>query len=98
EERLARGDDVALLDVREPVEHQIARLPGAMLVPLAQLPARVGEVERAKDLVVYCHHGMRSARAIQYLVQSGFDPARLFNLAGGIDAWSREVDSSVPIY
>jgi rhodanese-related sulfurtransferase len=58
----------------------------------------VGEVERAKDLVVYCHHGTRSARAIQFLVQAGFDPARLWNLTGGIDAWSRDVDSSVPLY
>jgi len=97
-ERLARGDDLALLDVREPVERRIASLPGSAFIPLGQLPQRVAEVERGKDLVVYCHHGVRSAHAIAFLAQAGLDPARLWNLEGGIDAWSREVDATVPLY
>jgi len=62
------------------------------------VPARMGEIARDKDVVVHCHHGIRSAQAIRYLVDAGFDPARLWNLAGGIEAWSLEVDPTVPRY
>jgi rhodanese-related sulfurtransferase len=87
-----------LLDVREPEEHDLAALPNAKLIPLGQLAGRVHELLALKeqDMVVYCHHGIRSLHAIHLLRPFGF--TRLSNLAGGIDAWSREVDPSVPRY
>lgn len=88
----------ALLDVREEEEHQFAALPNSKLVPLRQIPDRVGELEawKERDVVVYCHHGVRSLHAIGWLRQNGF--TKLRNLSGGIDAWSREVDSTVQRY
>ena len=85
-----------LLDVREPWEYSTARLEGATLIPLGELAGRVDEVPRDVDLVVYCHHGMRSARAVTMLRHAGW--ARVRNLAGGIDAWSVEVDPQMPRY
>lgn len=98
EAQAARAAGLAprLLDVRTPVEHSIARVEGAELLPLAELPRRFEELSRDEDLVVMCHHGIRSAQAVAFLRQHGFLRAR--NLAGGIDAWSREVDDSVPRY
>jgi sulfur-carrier protein adenylyltransferase/sulfurtransferase len=90
------GRDLQLLDVRQPVEHSIARIDGALLVPLPQLPSRVGELDPARPVVVYCHHGPRSLRAAEWLRAQGFP--RAASLAGGIDAWSVEVDSEVPRY
>jgi molybdopterin/thiamine biosynthesis adenylyltransferase/rhodanese-related sulfurtransferase len=90
------GRDVTLLDVRTPQEFQIARLEGAKLIPLQDLPDRLGELDSAADLVVFCHHGPRSAQAVRFLRQIGFARAR--NLAGGIEAWSRNIDRSVPRY
>jgi adenylyltransferase/sulfurtransferase len=90
------GRDLQLLDVRQPVEHSIARIEGARLIPLAELPARVGELDPARPVVVHCHHGPRSLRAAQWLRAQGF--ARAASLAGGIDAWSIEVDPAVPRY
>ncbi len=93
------GRPLRLLDVRTPMEHQIARLDGAALIPVQELDRRAGEVEgigRPEDpLVVYCHHGVRSHQATTLLRERGY-PA--INLAGGIDAWSVEVDPSVPRY
>jgi molybdopterin/thiamine biosynthesis adenylyltransferase/rhodanese-related sulfurtransferase len=94
--RLDAGEPIAILDVRTPQEYAIARIEGAMLVPLDQLQARVGELDPEATLVVHCHHGMRSARAVQFLRHQGFP--RAINLAGGIEAWSLEVDPSVPRY
>ena len=94
--RLEGADAPALLDVREPYEHQIARLPEARLVPLATLPEAVGTLDPARELVVFCHHGARSARAVEFLRERGFRCVR--NLTSGIDGWSREVDASVPRY
>jgi rhodanese-related sulfurtransferase len=87
-----------LLDVREPEEFEIAALPNARLLPLGQIPARFSELESWKNetIVVYCHHGIRSLHAINFLLQAGF--ANLANLSGGIDAWSREVDPKTPRY
>ncbi len=96
EERRRRGDDLVLVDVREPREWEIAHLPGARLIPLAHLPERVSELDTSRELVLYCHTGQRSARALEFLRQAGF--RKLKNLRGGIDAWSREVDPSVPRY
>ncbi len=95
-ERLQRGEDVMLVDVREPHEWQIARLPGATLVPLRTLPARIQDLDRERTVVLYCHHGARSLHALELLKRSGF--TRLQNLRGGIDAWSRDVDPALPRY
>ena len=86
----------ALVDVREPYEFELARLPGATLVPLGTLAAAAGALPRDRDLVLLCHHGMRSQQAAHRLRQLGF--SRVFNLSGGIDRWSREVDPAVPQY
>ncbi len=94
--RLAQGEDLLLLDVREPYEFQYASIIGSLLIPLQHIPQRLGELNRDRDIVVVCHHGMRSQQAAQYLVQTGF--TRVANLMGGIDAWSCECDSSVPRY
>jgi sulfur-carrier protein adenylyltransferase/sulfurtransferase len=95
-ERRARGDDLVLIDVREPHEWQIARIEGATLIPLNSLPERVGELDSSREIVLQCHHGQRSMRALEFLQQAGF--RKLLNLRGGIEAWSREVDPSVPRY
>ena len=94
--RLAGGATPALLDVREPHEWAIARLPEARLVPLDTLPDVMGTLDPNEELVVYCHHGMRSAAAVAWLREQGFGKAR--NLTGGIDRWSREVDPSTRRY
>ena len=95
-DRLAKGDDLLLVDVREPHELAIASFPNALHVPLRTVPARAGELPRERLLVLTCHKGIRSMRALEILREMGF--TRLRNLSGGIDAWSREVDSSVPRY
>ena len=94
--RLARRDAIELIDVREPYEWQIARIPGARLVPLGSLASALHTLEGEHEIVVHCHHGMRSASAADLLRRSGF--ARVRNLAGGIDRWSVEVDPTVPRY
>jgi len=90
------GATFDLIDVREPHEFEIARIPGARLIPLGALPARVAELDTSRDIVLSCHHGQRSMRALEYLRGTGF--RKLKNLHGGIDAWSKEVDPSVPRY
>lgn len=87
-----RQEPLVLLDVREPMEHAINRLPGARLIPLRELPERLGELDSARDLVVYCHHGPRSTRAVELLRGAGF---RARNLAGGITAWIARVDPTM---
>ena len=95
-ERLRGGEEVALLDVREPWEHAVASIPGARLLPLGQLEQLAHTVAADREVVVLCHHGVRSAAAVEFLREIGVPAAR--NLAGGIDRWSREVDPSVPRY
>jgi adenylyltransferase/sulfurtransferase len=95
-ERIARGHAPDLIDVREPYEWQIARIPGARLVPLATIPQAVSSLNPGREIVVYCHHGIRSAQAAEQLRTAGF--TRVWNLAGGIDRWSHEIDASVPKY
>ena len=94
--RLARGDDLLLIDVREPGEWAVARIDGARLIPLATLPDARATLDRSRELVVHCHHGVRSAAAVRYLRAEGFE--RIWNLAGGIARWSADVDASVPQY
>ena len=96
EARIARGDDFDLIDVREPNEWQIGRLPTARLVPLATLPSELSKLDSSREIVVYCKGGVRSAKAANQLRQAGF--RRVWNLNGGILRWSKEVDSSVPQY
>jgi rhodanese-related sulfurtransferase len=93
-----RGEKFTLLDCREPQEVATARIAGAVHLPMREIPSRLAELEshRAEPIVVHCHHGGRSLRVTQYLRQQGFPAVQ--NLAGGIDAWSLEIDSSVPRY
>ena len=88
--------NVILLDVREPHERAIASIHGTLNIPMAQIPARLSELDRAAAIVVMCHSGVRSLQVAGYLGQNGF--ADVSNLDGGIDAWSREVDPKVPRY
>ena len=94
--RLGRGEPVRLIDVREPHEWEIAHLPGAELFPLGSLPEHFNEFDSAEEMVLFCKSGSRSARALDLLRRAGFRKMR--NLKGGINAWSREVDPSVPVY
>ncbi len=93
---LDAGRALRVVDVREPIEHQIAALPRAELIPLHRLPARLGELRAEDDIVVYCHHGFRSAEAQAFLRAQGF--ARVRNLTGGIDRWATDVDPAMPRY
>ena len=94
----ASGTPPVLLDVRQPEEHELASIPGSILIPLGELQHRADELEplRDRDIVVYCHHGIRSLNAIRFLRHIGFE--KLWNLAGGIDRWSTEVDPKVTRY
>jgi rhodanese-related sulfurtransferase len=94
--RLAGPDAPLLLDVREPDEHAFVRLANSTLMPMNEIPARVGELDQAAPIVAYCHHGVRSRHAAQWLRAHGFTQAQ--SLAGGIDAWSALVDPSLPRY
>jgi adenylyltransferase/sulfurtransferase len=91
-----KSNGVVLLDVREPHELKISSLPAAINIPLGTLAARLSELDSAKDLVVFCKSGTRSARALELLASAGFKRAK--NLRGGINAWAREVDTTLPIY
>jgi adenylyltransferase/sulfurtransferase len=95
-EVLDAGRKPVLLDVREPQEWGIVHLEGAQNIPLGSLPERMNELDTADEIVVYCHHGMRSQKAINFLKKMGFD--KLTNLAGGIDAWAINVDREMPRY
>jgi sulfur-carrier protein adenylyltransferase/sulfurtransferase len=96
-ERLDRGDDIQIIDVREPNEYEVARIPGSRLIPLKEVLNRMGEIDASRETVVHCKMGGRSARAIEALSRAGFQ-GKLINLKGGITAWSNEVDPSVPKY
>jgi adenylyltransferase/sulfurtransferase len=96
-QRLDNGDDIQIIDVREPHEYEIAQIPNSTLIPLGQVLGRMNEIDPARETVVHCKMGGRSAKAIEGLKRSGFT-GKLVNLAGGITAWSNEVDPSVPKY
>jgi adenylyltransferase/sulfurtransferase len=93
--RLDRGDDIYILDVREPHEYQICNI-GGHLIPLGDLSSRVNELDSSREIVAHCRSGQRSAKASEFLRQAGF--RKIWNLKGGILAWSDEVDPSVPKY
>jgi molybdopterin/thiamine biosynthesis adenylyltransferase/rhodanese-related sulfurtransferase len=96
ERRMNLGQPFVLLDVREPFEFEMARIEGANLIPLGELPARWQELDREKEIFVFCHSGVRSERAAEFLRSAGF--SKVANVAGGIDAWSEEIDPDVPRY
>src|SRR6266404_2553064 len=96
-QRLDRGDDIQIIDVREPHEYEIALIRGSRLIPLGQVLDRMNEIDAGRETVVHCKMGGRSAKAIETLQRAGFT-GRLTNLKGGITAWSDEVDPSVPKY
>jgi rhodanese-related sulfurtransferase len=96
-QRLDNGDDIQIIDVREANEVAIAKMPNTIHIPLGQILNRMSEIDSARETVVHCKMGGRSARAIMTLKQSGFTGS-LINLKGGITAWSNEVDPSVPKY
>jgi rhodanese-related sulfurtransferase len=90
------GHTPVLLDVREPWEWELCHLPGAILIPMSELPARLAELNKQAETVVICHHGIRSFHAARYLETVGFDD--VVNLSGGVAAWADEVDSAMPRY
>ncbi len=90
------GHTPVLLDVREPWEWNLCRLPGAILIPMGELPARAQELNKNAETVVICHHGVRSYHAARYLETLGFD--NVVNLSGGVAAWADEVDPAMPRY
>jgi rhodanese-related sulfurtransferase len=85
-----------ILDVREQWEYDICRIPGAQSMPMQEIPARWKELPQETDIVVVCHHGMRSLEAANYLRQAGF--SRLYNLSGGVAAWADQADPAMPRY
>jgi adenylyltransferase/sulfurtransferase len=94
--RLDRGESVFILDVRNPEEYAICKIPGSVLLPLPQLGQRFGELDKGREMVVHCKSGMRSAKAIAFLRQQGF--TKLKNLKGGILAWADKIDRTMPKY
>ena len=92
----AQREKPLLLDVREPWEWQAARIEGSQHIPMRELPARVAEIERGREVVAICHHGGRSMQVAMFLEKNGF--SKVHNLQGGVDAWSRTVDPAVPTY
>ena len=95
-DRLDKGDHIFILDVREPWEFSLAKIEGAVLIPLGSLPQSLDKLDRNVEIVAHRHHGMRSADAAGFLLQQGFTNVK--NLVGGIDAWSVQIDSTVPRY
>jgi len=95
--RIDSGEKFCLVDVREPEEHQLCHIEGATLIPVRDVPQQFEHLEQAADpLVVFCHHGVRSLRVVEWLRGQGLEECQ--SLAGGIDAWSVQVDPSVPRY
>jgi adenylyltransferase/sulfurtransferase len=95
-ERMRGNQPPLLLDVREPHELEISHLEGATLIPLGLLASRLSELDTAREMVVFCKGGTRSARALELLVSAGF--RKIKNLQGGINAWAEDVDQDLPVY
>jgi len=93
---LDNGDKLVLVDVREEWEYSLAKMDGSILIPLGTLPQSLAQLNRDSEIIAICHHGMRSADATNFLLQQGFQKVK--NLVGGIDAWSTQVDGTVPRY
>ena len=95
--KMEAGEDIQLIDVRQPDEYAFARIEGAKLIPLGEIIKRMDELDENRETVVHCKMGGRSARAIEFLQSAGYK-GNLANLIGGITAWSNEIDPSVPKY
>ena len=95
--KMDAGDDIELIDVRQPDEYAMAKIEGAKLIPLPEIVQRMNEIDGSKEIIVHCKMGGRSARAIEFLQASGFE-GDMSNLVGGITAWSNVIDPSVPKY
>jgi rhodanese-related sulfurtransferase len=93
---LARDDQVLFVDVREPWEYDASHIEGSVLIPLREIPANLARLESAEQLVLFCHHGMRSLDAAAWLRSQGVEGAR--SMSGGIERWSTEIDPGVPRY
>ncbi len=85
-----------LLDVRQPWEYDVCRLENSTLIPMGQIPARVDELDKDRETVVICHHGIRSRQVARYLEQAGF--SNVINLKGGVNAWAKTVDTEMATY
>lgn len=92
----SQKNDFVLLDVREAWEINICALANSLNIPMGQVPARLDDIDKQLDVVIICHHGIRSQQVAYFLQNSGYKS--LYNLAGGISAWSHDIDSSVPTY
>ncbi len=97
-QRIKQHDKLFLLDVREPNEVEICAIAGAIHIPMNLIPLYLDKIPDEIDIIIYCHHGERSLNVANYLVENGFDCDVLYNLTGGIDAWARTVDTSMPKY
>ena len=95
-QRLEKGDDICLIDVRDEWEHSLSSIKESEHIPLNELVDRIQEIMFEEEIVVYCHHGERAFLGAQILIESGFK--KVYHLTGGIDAWSQVVDSGVPRY
>lgn len=96
-EKMDAGEDIELIDVRQPDEWAKAKIEGAKLIPLPEVVQRMSEIDSTKEIIVHCKMGGRSAKAIEFLQASGFE-GDMSNLVGGITAWSHEIDPNVPVY
>ena len=96
QEKIKSDVNLCLLDVREDNEFEFSHIKGSLHIPLAQIPQRIGELDFGSEYIVICHHGIRSQQAAVFLDYSGFN--QIYNLSGGIDAWSVECDSTVLRY
>ena len=95
-QKLDQGEPILLIDVREPLEHQIVHLDEALLIPLNNLPQQADQLDPNREIVIYCHHGMRSMQATYYLYQLGFQNVK--SLSGGIDHWAIEINPTLNRY
>jgi rhodanese-related sulfurtransferase len=95
-DKLARGEKLFFVDVREKWEYETSHIEGSVLIPLREIPANLVRLQAADEIVLFCHHGMRSLDAAAWLRSQGVEGAR--SMAGGIDRWSAEIDPSVPRY
>jgi rhodanese-related sulfurtransferase len=95
-DKLARGEKLFFVDVREKWEYETSHIEGSVLIPLREIPASLPRMEAADEIVLFCHHGMRSLDAAAWLRSQGVEGAR--SMAGGIDRWAAEIDPTVPRY
>lgn len=97
-DKLKQNDDIFLLDVREPHELTLCMIEGAVHIPMNMIPLNMDQIPDGKDIVIYCHHGVRSLAVVNYLVDAGFDIEHIYNLDGGINSWAKDVDPTMNRY